>query len=168
MRLSRVLLVLLLAAFGLRFGLQYADLPPVVASHFGVDGRPNGFMSKQVFLLFGLLPVGIAALIGFVVPRATRALPVRLINLPNREYWLAPERRDAALEYLGTFLEWVSAGMVVFFLFVYELVFRANAEHSGLANGPFMAGFATFMVLMVVSLIALYRRFAMPKAAGPG
>ena len=164
MRPSRILLLLLLAAFGLRFGMQYADLPPVVASHFGVDGQPNGFMSKQVFLFFGLLPLGIAALIGLVVPRVTRAMPVNLINLPTREYWLAPERKDAALEYLGAFLEWLSAGMLLFFLFVYELVFRANAEHSGLANGPFLTGLATFMVLMVLSLVALYRRFALPKS----
>lgn len=164
MRPSRILLLLLIAAFGLRFGMQYADLPPVVASHFGVDGQPNGFMSKQVFLLFGLLPLGIAALIGLVVPRVTRAMPVNLINLPNREHWLAPGRKDEALAYLSSYLEWVSVGMLAFFIFVYELVFRANAEHTGLANGPFLTGLAAFMVLMLVSLVALARRFALPKA----
>ncbi len=162
MRLSRILLLVLLAVFLVRFGMQYADLPPVVASHFGVDGQPNGFMNKQVFLFFGLLPLGIAALVGLIVPSVTRAMPVNLVNLPNREYWLAPERKEVALGYLGSYLEWLSAGMVVFFLFVYELVFRANAEHSGLANGPFLAGFATFMVLMVAWLVALHRRFALP------
>jgi uncharacterized membrane protein len=164
MRPSRILLLLLIVAFGLRFGMQYAELPPVVASHFGVDGQPNGFMSKQVFLLFGLLPLGIAALIGLVVPRVTRAMPVSLINLPNREHWLAPGRKDEALAYLSSYLEWVSVGMLAFFIFVYELVFRANAEHTGLANGPFLTGLATFMVLMLLSLVALVRRFALPKA----
>ena len=164
MRPSRLLLLLLIVAFGLRFGMQYAELPPVVASHFGVDGQPNGFMSKQVFLLFGLLPLGIAALIGLVVPRVTRAMPVSLSNLPNREHWLAPGRKDEALAYLSSYLEWVSVGMLAFFIFVYELVFRANAEHTGLANGPFLTGLATFMVLMLLSLVALVRRFALPKA----
>jgi uncharacterized membrane protein len=164
MRASRIALLLLLGAFGLRFAMHFAALPPVVASHFGVDGAPNGWMSKSVFLLFTLIPIGVVIIVAFLAPWMTSRMPVELINLPNKDYWLAPERKHQGLAKLGQHLEWFSTALVAFLIFVYELVFKANAEQTGLANGPFLIGLGLFFAFVTVFLVTLYRSFAIPKA----
>lgn len=39
----------------------YSSLPAIVPLHFGVDGKPNGFGTKNKFLIFQLMMTGIAA-----------------------------------------------------------------------------------------------------------
>ena len=73
--------------------LTARGLPDVVASHFGASGAANGFMPRAAYLRFMLALV-------VVPPAAVVVLPALLlnrsnarINLPHREYWLAPDRR---------------------------------------------------------------------------
>ena len=69
-------------------------LPPRVASHFNFEGFANGSMPRDDYLLLMLLltmvvPAVIVAL-NVVLPRVAP----RLVRIPARDYWLAPERRD--------------------------------------------------------------------------
>ena len=91
--MQRTFLVILVVASAFVW-LTSGDLPPVVASHFGPGGAANGFTSKSTYTAFMLaLVIAVPALIGFSA-MFVRILPPRLINLPNRDYWLAPERSD--------------------------------------------------------------------------
>lgn len=164
MRTSTVTLLGLLALFVVRFFMQLSGMPEVVASHFGPGGQPDGWMSRSVFAVFGALPVLVAAIVGFLAPAMTARMPTHLINLPHREYWLAPERRAQALGKLRTYLEWTAAGLVAFFIFTYELVFAANRSHTGLAEGPFIAGLVIFMGSVLYSVVRLFRQFALPRS----
>ncbi|HEU4963674.1 MAG TPA: SdpI family protein [Bacilli bacterium] len=48
------------------FGLVYDRLPERLATHFGVDGQPNGWMDKSDFLLFSVgLLIGVPLLMQF-------------------------------------------------------------------------------------------------------
>ena len=75
------------------YGYHYKRLPPRVASHFDAQGRADGWSTKGEM-------VGMA-LVTLVVVAATLAMmwllayyaPPSLINLPNKDYWLAPERQ---------------------------------------------------------------------------
>jgi RNA polymerase sigma factor (sigma-70 family) len=69
----------------------------LVASHFDFAGRPDGWMTRPAFLLWSsLVEIGFPlffVMVGFGI----RFLPVNQFtfkNIPNREYWLAPQRRD--------------------------------------------------------------------------
>ena len=57
-------------------------------------------MPRAAYLRFliGLL-VGLPLRVALLA-NATRFLPTRFINLPNRDYWLAPEREAQTLAYL--------------------------------------------------------------------
>jgi len=74
-------------------------MPWVIASHFGAGGTPNGWQTQSAFFVIEIFVVAIAALLGFVVPKTLSALPVSMINLPNKQYWLSPERRGSTLDY---------------------------------------------------------------------
>ena len=79
-------------------------LPPQIATHFDSQGRADGFGGRWSFAaLFGGLILG-ATILYWGLPALLRNLPISLINLPNREYWLAPERKDQTIESMSVFL----------------------------------------------------------------
>jgi uncharacterized membrane protein len=164
MRPSRIVFATLLLAATLRFFMLYPRLPPIVASHFGPDGRANGWMTKEGFALFSLIPLGVALIVALFAPLLAARLPARLINLPNKEYWLAPERKAATVEVLYEHMEWLGCALLALFIFIYELVFAANMRGTGLANGPFTAGLVGFLVFVAMWLIRFNRRFALPAS----
>src|SRR5664280_3627514 len=99
--MQRVLLLVLVVAGGFVW-LTSGDLPPVVASHFGPGGNANGLMGRGTYTAFMLAVVVAApALVGFS-GQLVRVLPLQLVNLPNKQYWLAPQRRAATLESLSS------------------------------------------------------------------
>jgi uncharacterized membrane protein len=158
----RVVFLLVLVASAVRIASVYETLPPFVASHFGANGRPNAWMSRSTFGWFLLVPFGSAVLVALITPLALAKLPPSIINLPNKDHWLAPERRDATIRRCATRMEWFGVAVVVFFAFVYELVFRANLSDGTLANGPFIAGMMGFVVFTIGWLVSFFRAFARP------
>lgn len=93
--------LLLLYAFFLGYwAWSGTQLPDRLATHFNGSGEPNGWMSRSASQTFMLVFGFLFPLFIILVCSATRFLPVSLINIPNRQYWLAPERRIEASNYL--------------------------------------------------------------------
>ena len=157
--MHRVFLLVLVVA-GAFVWLTSGGLPPVVASHFGPGGAANGFMDKGMYTAFMLaVVVAVPALIA-LSGQLVRVLPPQLINLPNRQYWLAPQRRAATLESLSSLSVRFAFALVVFLCFVHWLVVQANAvQPARLPEAPLFVGLALFGVATVLWLFALFRRF---------
>lgn len=90
-RLPRFLYAFLFLAGLLMMAYYYPQMPPRMASHFAADGRANGWQSREGFFLLMLLVSASSAVV--VAPRQIAAKANARINLPNRDFWLAPERR---------------------------------------------------------------------------
>src|SRR5690606_3467074 len=102
--------LVLVAGFILVTGSQ---LPATVASHFGAGGDADGFMPRAAYL--GVMCVAGAALPAIIViaqQRIMRKWPQR-VNLPNREYWLAPQRREATVQAITRHLMLFGFGLSV-------------------------------------------------------
>ena len=80
-----------------QFATNYDALPDEIVSHYNVNMVADDTMSKIPFMI---TMVGMTLLMGvgtgfgsiFLIKR----FPV-LLNLPNKEYWLSKENRDATL-----------------------------------------------------------------------
>ena len=157
--MGRVLLFVLVAVGGFVF-FTSQGLPDVVASHFGRGGAANGAMGKGAYTVFMLvMSIGVPLLVAGSTVLVKR-LPPQLVNLPNKRYWLAPERRAESLEALGSLSAGFAAGLAVFLAFVHWLVVRANAARPPkLDEGWFIFGLAAFALATLLWLVALYRRF---------
>lgn len=151
--------LLVLAVAGAFVWLTSGDLPPVVASHFGPGGAANGFIGKGTYTAFMLaIVVAVPALIGFS-GLLVRVIPSQLINLPNRQYWLAPERRAATLESLSSMSLAFAIPLVIFLCFVHWLVVQANAvQPARLPEGPLFVGLGMLGVTTVTWRVVLFRR----------
>lgn len=152
----------LLAVYGALQAKFYADkLPPIVATHFGGGGVPNGWQTHSALFLTELFVVALATVIGFGVPALLGALPVSLMNLPNKEYWFAPERRENTLAYFRLSFAWFACGLLAFLLFVNELVFRANLTMPRQLNTKaFVAAMFVFLAFTAVWTVRLIMRFS--------
>jgi len=105
---------------------SYGDLPAKVASHFDIFGQPNGWMSRNACVEFSLgLAILVPALIIGMMAGAGR-IPVSFINLPHRDYWMSPERRQAAVAVLLRYALWFSCLNVLFVTGLHTLIVMAN------------------------------------------
>ncbi len=137
-------------------------LPATVASHFGAGGNPNGFMSRDAYLAVMLALVVFVPLVMSVAPARALRDPDARINLPNRDYWLAPERREQTIQALLGQMRWFAAAVLVFLCYANVLVVRANALAPPRLNGAAL-GLGVLLLLSSLAawallLIARFRR----------
>ena len=141
----------------------FPRLPTVVAQHFGAAGAANGFASRDFFFIFSwVMLLGLSAVF-MLAPRSLRHVPVSMINLPHKDYWLAPERKDESLRFVEREMQWMGVLTVAFIVLVLHLAIRANLDPARkLENGAFVALMASFLLATSLWIVRLYRRF--PKA----
>jgi len=145
----------------------YPLMPDKMATHFGSGGKANGWMAKDdFFLMLGGLCCFIAALFA-LLPRLIAKLPDSVINIPNKPYWMTPERRGQAMAILGRSMLWMADLVLALFLGMGYLTYRANRMPEPALDERLafllMGGFVAGMLATVVLLILAYR---VPK--GPG
>jgi serine/threonine-protein kinase len=160
-RLSPLWIMFLLwVLFGALLAATYDQWPEHVATHFNLEGDPDGWMGREtniaVYLALGfampLILYGIFSLVGI--------FPTRFVNMPQRDYWLAPERKAVTMRELRRQSLWLGCLMLLFFAGLYVLALEANQQNPVklsvksmlLLLGGFLSGVAVWVVLF-------YRRF---------
>ncbi len=159
MSVARMILLILAGLFVAQLGYYYSMLPATVATHFDGAGNPNGWMSKKGFAAFELILL--LFLIGqfMYVPRMIEKMPDSLINMPNKTYWLAAGRRAETMSVFRNYFEWFSVVILLLFISINQLVFRANLDHENLSDREAWLIIGVFLVFTVVWLVSLVRKF---------
>jgi hypothetical protein len=161
-RMLYALAFLAVLASAAAIAVTSADLPAMVASHFGAGGNVNGTMARDEYLRLMLaLAVLVPAAIVLSFAWLPRVAPC-LVNLPNRRMWLMPSHRDATLATLAV-RGAVGAILVTTFICVaHMLVVRANqatpAQLDSTALGVVVGAFMLAMAAWVVELLLRFRR----------
>lgn len=162
-KLPRIILFLLLLILFFHLYHFYAEMPEKVASHFNGAGDPNSWTSKNSFVFLtaaiGLSAACFSVFIMFLIEN----IPVSLLNLPNKNYWLAEERRAESLSRIRTFFEWFSVGMLVLINVVFYFTLKANAHKEPLSSAIWFViiGFFAFVIIWI---IVFARRFRIPNS----
>jgi hypothetical protein len=137
-----------------------SELPPLVASHFGTLGSSDGFTARSSYIGVMLVLLGaVALLIGFLPFLLTRAGGAGL-NLPNRQYWLAPERREQTFSFLRLHGLAFASVFVAFFSYVHWLVVQGNRLTPPLlSTSAITTALVVFFTAVAALLVAVYARF---------
>ncbi len=101
------------------------SLPDRVATHFRADGTPNGWMPRDDALHFYAAIVIGTNLLLLVITAFIGVIPPSLVNIPNRDHWLAPERREETTAKLAVRMGVFSLGLSAFLIAVFQLTFEA-------------------------------------------
>ena len=147
----------LVAGFILVTGTQ---LPATVASHFGASGQADAFMPRAAYLLvMGIAGAALPGIIVIVQRRIMRKRPQQ-VNLPNRDYWLAPQRREATVQAVTRHMMLFGLGLSLLMAFAHWEVVQANLrEPPRLASGRFVAAIGVFIAATAWWVYRLYARF---------
>ncbi len=142
----------------------YGQLPDPLPSHFDANGQVDGEMGKNAFyLMMGL--VNAMFLVGFPVLAMTlKHIPDSLINLPNKEYWLAPGRRNETLATTSQFLiatGWMSVWLMIG---IFHLTAEVATHVRDSVNPEVYWISGIYLVILTAATIWLCRKFRVPKS----
>jgi len=139
-----------------------ALLPDTVATHFAGDGQPNGWMTRDGYRVFMIVFVTVLPLFFVAVTGWLPRLLPGSVGIPNRQYWMAPQRREQALRFLTAHACWLGCLLVLFILGVHVLLLQANRSvpvrlsESGMFG--LLGAFALALLAWIVILVRRFRR----------
>ena len=153
------LLALSCFAFVASLVLTYGRLPERVVSHFNAAGQPNDWASRTSHVwTMGGLGLGLPAFM-LGVFYGVRFIPPSKINLPRRDHWLAPGRREETFSLVFRAGVWMACLEVLFVLGLHLLLVAANASSPPhLSLGVWLLG-GVFLACVGAWLFMLMRRF---------
>ncbi|MBS0327974.1 MAG: DUF1648 domain-containing protein [Proteobacteria bacterium] len=162
-RLLAIAIVLLIAVALAMIAATLPELPAAIATHFGLDGRANGWMTRDGYArVIVVFTVGFPIAIWAMVALAPRRFP-RFAKIPNRDVWLSPAHRAHTLERLDTFGRLHALGAIVLPIGLHWLVIAKNVPTTG--SGALVGAIALLAIAVaaqVVTTIALKRAFRRP------
>ena len=143
-------------------------MPERVATHFGAGNLANAWMSREGYRIYMLaFAVAFPLLIALAVGGLPRLFP-GAADIPNRDYWLAGERRSAALAYLGRQACRLGALAALLGAGVHACIIAANlAQAPRLPPLPFVALLSVFFLALLSWMFSVYRFFARPGRGRP-
>lgn len=105
MPLVRTLYAAVVAAYVGALAWVMTQLPARIASHFGADGRADGWSTRSGYLAFG---VGVGLLVIVGLPLLSHLLlrgSGAGINVPHKDYWLDPQHPQRREEFVRRFTD---------------------------------------------------------------
>jgi uncharacterized membrane protein YhfC len=114
-------------AFILYIEATSGRLPEHVTTHFGDGGALNSWMTRtnQIKLMMGIgLGFPLFLILAFVGVRARGGG----LNIPHRDYWLAPERRMATHDFVLRQVVWFASFMLAFAAGEHYVILVVNAS----------------------------------------
>jgi hypothetical protein len=143
--------------------LTTPHLPAMVAAHFDAAGLATSFMTRSSYTKFILgmsvaLPIAMVALLTVVYSNASD------MKLPNREYWLAPERIAQTRSLLVGYGLWFGSTLVAMGCYVHWLELAAHrSSPPQLSNQLFGGGLLAFFLITAGWILALLGTFRRPR-----
>jgi hypothetical protein len=162
-RLPLLCFALLFAAATALIAWLPGRLPERVAVHFDAFGHPNGYATREGCRNFMILATLAPPALVVALSLLARLLPAALINLPHREYWLAPERRAGTQALLAEQGVWFACLLLAFLAGMDAMLASANASlPPQFPNGPFTSAMALFAGAVAVWAIRSFLHFRRP------
>ena len=159
-RLPRFIFVLLALLSLVYFWRLYSQLPDVLASHFNGSGVPNGWMPKADFFKFLPLAGALIAAIAFLSPKLLAILPPSMVNLPNKDYRLAPERRAETVQYFEAALGWFGCAIFSLILFAAYNAIQANLHPArGFDSSSILVALGVFFGFVIFFIVRITGHF---------
>ena len=106
----------------------YPLLPDMVVSHWGPGGQPDGWLGKESFFwamaISELIVTGCFVAIALILPNMSK----RWITIPNKNYWLAPERQSNTIRYVQIHTLWSAVIIEAAMVLLWQSTINANVK----------------------------------------
>lgn len=140
-----------------RVGMQ--QLPTEVAMKFDLQGQPIGWAHRDTLIA---LQVGMILFTGVVfglLPGYLSKLPAALVNVPNKDYWLAPHRRRETFAEMRAYLTWIGVLTLLTLAGVFQLVVVAHQVQPPQLPTVFGLLLGLYLVTVLGACVGIFVRF---------
>jgi uncharacterized membrane protein len=158
---SRVFYSLVVLAI-IQIVYYYPQMPAVLASHFDGLGVPNDWLGKNGF--FGLYLAIILMLIAVFVfaPRWSVARARFSMKIPNREFWLAPERVEQTRGFLRRQMMIMGVVHLALAVFAVQLALLAKLDQHPRLHSSIGWALLLYFIFLIAWLIHFFLHFRNP------
>eukprot|EP00708_Paratrimastix_pyriformis_P006339 GAFH01005607.1.p2 GENE.GAFH01005607.1~~GAFH01005607.1.p2 ORF type:complete len:173 (-),score=13.78 GAFH01005607.1:101-619(-) len=154
------LAVLLTVALLVETGFIYKRLPDQVIIHWNYQGIPDGFGTKTMLLSAFLISPLLTMITMTCMALFIEKIPDQFINIPNKPYFLAPERRHASLSYVKGQVMALANGITIYNMALELNAYLGNAQpqwRMGLFTAILTVGLMAWICGTVVLIILHFR-----------
>ncbi len=124
--LYRIWIVSLVGFIG-QMAFYYNDLPDKMATHFDINGTPDGWSDKGDFVILMLALIVMLNIMPIVTRTLFNKLPKAFFNIPNKEYWFATEERNKYIHsILCAMMDGIFAGTNLLFIILMKYTYDVN------------------------------------------
>jgi len=156
-KLRTVFITLIIVAIA-QILYYYPRIPDVVASHFDGLGDPNGWSSKAVFFSIYAAILLLTVFIFLILPQRTGKNKLWK-KLPDKEYWLAPERYDATMAFIQAHFLLFGIVNMLLAMFTIQLVIQANLTEQPRLHSAIVWALLLYFGFVIVWLVRFYAKF---------
>lgn len=141
----------------------HSKLPDPVPSNFDETGHVNGEMSLFGFYCLMILLHVVMLVLFPVLGAFLKVIPNSFINLPNKDYWLAPERRDSTLLFNSTYLVAIGWQTSWLLIFIFHLTCVVAVGDRATIMPEFNYVIVGYLAAIFGGVIYLYCKFRRPR-----
>jgi uncharacterized membrane protein len=168
--LSRALVMLAVIAT-VQIILQLPVLPTPFAQTFNASGKAVGWGTPHEFVIINLFIVAIIVAVALVLPGFMGKRSKLRWRLPNRDYWLAPERLPSTIEHLKRQFLWHGVMTLLLLMAVFQLVVDANLKQPPHLDSTrlliLIGGYVLFIVLWAYTFWRKFSRIPPDRRENP-
>ena len=157
-------LVMILIAAVVQFVYYYPKLPDQIPSRFSVAGEIEDYIGKStVFIIMLSTIFGTAVFLTLGTLLALKKA-LQLVNLPNKEYWFAPEHKQETIAFVFKIMVKLTIASILMMIVILQSIIWVSI---GSLESPGMfiwSATGLLCVYLLLIIIQLNRRFRLPDA----
>ena len=165
MKVSTIILAILILVYIGQMFYFYPQLPETIASHFDASGQANGFMTKNSFFAFETILLVFLTAMFSLIAKWLPKMPDSSVNLPNKDYWLAPERRAQTFAVFDNFFAWLNVAVAAMFVGINQIVLTANLTRKDPNPMTLWIVLGAFFALIIILIFVHLKQFFGTKTA---
>ena len=162
---ARGFLLLALIAAAAQIAMLAPQMPAEVPAHFDAAGEPDRWSTRKGLVVTFIVIHAASLLTTLGMGYAIRWFPVSMVNLPNREYWLAPERSRNTYRVLFDLMCWVESGTILLMMGIFQLSYWVGVQQRTTINPEFFVLLGTYIAFVLGISAWIYIRFSRRNAS---
>lgn len=141
---------------------QIAHYYPLVPDSFGSNfhiGGPEFWSDKDSFFSLYIVALSLLVVIFVGFRLSLSRLPVSLIGIPHRDYWLAPARSRGTLAVLGTHWTWFGCATLNLAVALFQLTVEAILNQTEIPRQTVVIFVLIYLAYTLFWHVLLWMRF---------
>jgi uncharacterized membrane protein len=150
---------LLVALAILQVIYYYPQVPDTVASHFDGLGSANAWSSKNGFFGLYLAMILLLVIVFVFAPRWSETRIRFGMKIPNRDYWLAPERLQQTKAFFRRQMMIMGVAHLMLAMYTIQLAILANLNQQLRLHPGIVWALGLYFIFLIAWLIHFFMHF---------